>query len=550
MNTTLLAAIVIIGALGFAGRVPSKIASWVVVVLTILGIFQSPDVMTRLMFIGAAISGPLLAYGLRVVVGLTIRPLVHCFNFKSDAHRSLFNVVPGDPDDVAAAEQVEGHAASLVATGFVRRGRIGLRVGKHTVVNEFLDRGDGREWAILTATIPSGVQPVILHASCEFANGETLAVNNYPYVDPNPPSPGNETIRLPSLSDANDLVRACLTLAARSSHEPVVRTPLTTDLADRARDRVMRRYETERQVGWVRYDATLDVYRPTLRNAYRTFWRSLPPLTLIVDREDRARERELLAEMKLTPAPRSDTTPGAPVSTEPEPTRKQFVTNLAAAVALTAVIVFMPDLPDLLFGRPARRVVPAINVTADFAVPDSFSGAVRTLEQWLGRPSHQLMGTRDDEPTPTPGVAISMRSDSADAYVAAAHGAFLSRGFYLFRTGERATSGLETDAIALYPTRDAYVVMRAMETNASNHGMSTEDVIAWFRREEARYPIRFEAIAFDYVGGRLLGEVPDETAFARRFIRFCPDIQGEGPVSARSLGKDFKRTREIYCWWD
>ena len=550
MSAMLIAAIVFVGAFGFAGKVPSKIATWIVVVLTVLGIFQSPDIITRLMFVGAAMAGPILLYLLRIVLGLTVVPLKHYLTFKQDAHRALFNVVPGDADDRAASEQIEGHATSLVASGFVRRGRVGLRAGKATVVNEFLDRGDGREWAILTATIPAKLQPVILHSSCEFANGETLAVNNYPFVDPNPPSPGNETIRLPSISDANDIVRACLTLAARSSHEPVVRTPLTTDLAVRARERTERRYEAERRAGWLRYDAALDVYRPTLRNAYRTYWRSLPPLNGIVDRQDRAFERELLAEMKVTPAARGGTTTGAPTTPAPEQTARQFVGNLAAAVGLTAVVVLMPDLPDLLFGRSAPRVAPAINVTADFAVPDSFAAAVQTLEQWLGRPSHQLVGTRDDEPTPTPGVAISMRADSADAYVSAAHGAFLSRGFYLFRTGERATSGLETDAIALYPTRDAYEVMRAMETNASNHGMSTEDVIAWFRREEGRYPIRFEAIAFDYVGGRLLGDVPDETSFARRFIRFCPDIQAEGPVSARSLGKDFKRTREVYCWWD
>ena len=44
--------------------------------------------------------------------------------------------------------------------------------------------------------------------------------------------------------------------------------------------------------------------------------------------------------------------------------------------------------------------------------------------------------------------------------------------------------------------------------------------------------------------------VPDEKDFAKRFLKFCPDLQAEGPVSARRLGQDFKRTREVYCWWD
>jgi hypothetical protein len=279
------------------------------------------------------------------------------------------------------------------------------------------------------------------------------------------------------------------------------------------------------------------------------YWRSLPPLNGIEDRADRARERQLLAAMKMSPAARTDSIPGVPVNAEPEPTTKQYVTNLAMAAGLTAIIVFMPDLPDLLFGR-TERARPAVTVPADFAVPDSFSLATQALARLVGQPSHQLMGNRDDEPTPTSGVAISMRSDSADAYVAAAQDAFLAKGFYLFRTGERKSSGLETDALALYPTRDPYEVMRAMETNGTNSGLSTDDVIAWFRREEARYPIRFGAIAYDYVGGRLLGDVPDEADFGRRFIRFCPDIQAEGMVTGRSVGRDFKRTREIYCWWD
>jgi hypothetical protein len=124
------------------------------------------------------------------------------------------------------------------------------------------------------------------------------------------------------------------------------------------------------------------------------------------------------------------------------------------------------------------------------------------------------------------------------------------RGFYLFRTGERETSGLETDALALYPTRDPYEVMRVMETNGINHRLSTEDVIAWFRREEAKYPIQFGAIAYDYVGGHLMGLVPDATDFARRFITFCPDIRAESMISARQLGNEFRGTREVFCWWD
>ena len=45
MHGTLLALIVVIGALGFARRIPTNLASWIVVALTIVGIFTSADVV-------------------------------------------------------------------------------------------------------------------------------------------------------------------------------------------------------------------------------------------------------------------------------------------------------------------------------------------------------------------------------------------------------------------------------------------------------------------------------------------------------------------------
>jgi hypothetical protein len=551
MQTTLLALIVLIGTLGFVKRIPYHVASWSVVALVVFGIFTSPDHATRLMYVFAALLGPLLAYPLSVLFSMTIGPLMHYFSWRLDAHRSAFKVLPGDELYAAAGAQADEHVASLTASGFVSRGRVGLRVKKFTVVNEVLDHGDGREWVVLSSTLPTTVQPFIMHCSVSFADGHTLVVSTYPFVDPNPPVEGFEAVRLPSIADPNDLVRACLTLAARSTYGPVVRQPMDTDVVTLAHERSKRRLDAEVRAGFAKYDAANDVYRPTLLGAYRMFWVSLPPMKWIIDRRDRARERELLDEMKLKPARGTGAETGETGSAAPQASRKQRLKWLVEAAALIAVIIFLPDVVDAI--NPSSRpvvVVPYVDVPNGFMVPESFPDAVHALEQLVGRPSHQLMGTRDDNPAPTPGVAISMGRDTADAYVARAQQLFLAKGFYLFRTGERATSGLETEALALYPTSDPYVVMRAMETNGWNHGLSTEDVIAWFRREEQVYPVRFGAIGFDYVGGYFHGELPDDAEFARRFIKFCPDIQSEGPVSARSLGRDFNRTREIFCWWD
>jgi hypothetical protein len=91
---------------------------------------------------------------LSVLFALTVGPLLQYFRFEFDAHRSLFEVSPGDELHTAAGEQAGQHAAALVSSGFVSRGRVGLRVKQFTVVSELLDRGDGRESVILSATIP------------------------------------------------------------------------------------------------------------------------------------------------------------------------------------------------------------------------------------------------------------------------------------------------------------------------------------------------------------------------------------------------------------
>ena len=296
-----------------------------------------------------------------------------------------------------------------------------------------------------------------------------------------------------------------------------------------------------------RYDAAADVYRPTVKGAYRQFWVSLPPLTWIIDRRERARERELLAAAGLTTAPRTDI-PG--VKTE-KATWKTWAEAAAIIVFLIALGVYGPEVLAEMSFDSARRPLPRVDVPENLAVPDAFPDAVRLLEQVVGRPSHQLSGTVDDSPALTRGVAISMRMDSADAFVAKAQDAFLAKGFFLFRTGER-FSGLDTDGLALWPSPDPYEIMKAMDTNGANHGLLVDDVIAWFRNEEPEYTFRFGAIGFDYVGGHIPGGLRDAKGFAGRFMKFCPDLQYSSgtTVTVNMLARDLESTSEFYCWWD
>ena len=541
MQNIFLVAIVVLGALGFAKRIAAKTATWLVIALTVLGIFITPDIPTRIAFVIAALLGPVVPYALAVLWALTVRPLFHYLRFRVDAHRTLFLVTPDDPRYAEASRQLDEQVREAVSLGFVSHGRIGLTVGRLTAVNEYLERDGGRQWVIVNATLGGAPVPVTIHCSSMLSSGEFLVVSNTGYVEPNPPTRGFVYWRLPGIRRIADLVRASDHIAGKSG--PVIPMPLDTDLLTRAKTRTRLRLEAERERGLQRYDAANDTYRPTLSGAYRHFWVSLPPLNWIIDRRERARERELLREMGLTAS-------STAAAGTPEPTRRHYWEAAGAVVVIMLLAVVVPELLSAVDSSTARlRPIPRVDVPANLSVPNSFPDAVRTLEQLVGQPSHQLSGTRDDEPAPTRGVAISMRMDSAEAFVAAAQEAFYSSGFYLFRTGER-YSGLDTDGLALYPSTDPYEIMRAMDTNGANHGYLVEDVIQWFRREEARYPVRFTAIVFHYAAGRLLGDFPDGADYARRFIRFCPDIMAEGSVTVRQLAKDFQKSREVFCWWD
>jgi hypothetical protein len=542
MHFILLVAIAVLGVLAVLKKVSSNVAAWVIVALTLIGVLTSPDTGSRLVFVLTALLGPLVAYPATLLWGLTVLPVLHFLRFRTDSHRAQAELTPDDPRHDEVLLKLAGPIREAESLGFHNSGFV-IHEGKMTLVNAFLERDDGSVRMFVTTVLSHPQFPTILHCGVELSTGETLVVTNLPHVDPSPSVPGYINLRLPGVSSVSDLVRLTEFVAARSGS--IVPVAKDADLVTRSKSRTKARFEAERKAGYWQYDATADVYRPTIKGAYRQFWVSMPPLSWIIDRRERARERELLAAAGITTTPRSDI---PRVETE-KATWKTWAEAAGIVLFLIGLGVWGPELLAEMSFDSVRRPLPRVDVPENLTVPDAFPDAVRLLEQVVGQPSHQLSGTVDDFPAPTRGVAISMRMDSADAFVAKAQDAFLAKGFYLFRTGER-FSGLDTDGLALWPSPDPYEIMKAMDTNGANHGLLVDDVIAWFRNEEPEYTFRFGAIAFDYVGGRLLGGLHDTKGFAFRFYKFCPDLAQSSDFTIRILTRELESSREFYCWWD
>jgi hypothetical protein len=300
MHALLLAAIVVIAFLSPVTGSPRNAATWIVTGLMLVGIFTSPGWEMRLAFAVVTLLVPVIGMLPRVSWALTVEPLLFYFRHRFKAHRSFTALEPGDALSLTAAPQLEEHTRDAVALGFQRRGRTAMSLEDSIVVAELLDRDQGRLWLSIIVIIRENPEPVAVECWARLDSSETLTVVNSAKVSRSAPVPGFVQWRLPSLTRVGEIVYACERVAKR--HGAIIPVPLEKDLLTFVHSRTREHIEGQRQAGCYRYDASADVYRPTLKGAYRLYWMLLPPLTGFFDRRDRERERALLTELGMTPS--------------------------------------------------------------------------------------------------------------------------------------------------------------------------------------------------------------------------------------------------------
>src|SRR6185503_2231360 len=138
---------------------PSNVATWIVVTLTVLGVFTSPDMTSRVTFVTLALVLPFLPYPLALLWSLTIRPLLHYFRFRADAHRTSFEFTPDDARYEQVSAKLEEPIREALALGFRSHGLVGYENPSMTVVNEFLELDNGRVWLFATAVLSPSQLP-------------------------------------------------------------------------------------------------------------------------------------------------------------------------------------------------------------------------------------------------------------------------------------------------------------------------------------------------------------------------------------------------------
>jgi hypothetical protein len=452
---------------------------------------------------------------------------------------------PLTPQLVVAMRQnvarLEGTGFQVIADLFRPDGATRMRV----VVMDT----DGEDLALVV-----GIAPVqkpergtcTIEFVARFEADRSLTVQNAPIPGAFAPVPGRDVARFRAVRDPARLYRIFRALVARR-YGALRRAPADhrTDPAAFLAAAMARELRRQLDTGYLWLDATVDAYRPTWKGAWLMCWKLLQPFRDIHGWRSDRRASALLRELGLEG---EGDEPGFPAALPP-PSSVSHWNWLLVAVGLTLLIVH----PRFLGGPASRQLLaPArFRPPPAFEMPSDFAGAVRALESLAGAGATPLV-VQDSlgNPVRTDGVVVPVEAKRAEALIAAVQDRFVSRGFYLFRLAQQFGAAGRPDTMALYPSRDRYVILRLVGTNGANYGIGPDSIVAWLEALERQQPFVLTGIGFDWVGGRFTTPLEDPAGLARRFNAFCPDIVSQGTGSVEALAQELRRSGELYCWWD
>ncbi len=93
-------------------------------------------------------------------------------------------------------------------------------------------------------------------------------------------------------------------------------------------------------------------------------------------------------------------------------------------------------------------------------------------------------------------------------------------------------------------------ILRIAKSDAVNHGMQTEQLIARLQEWDKAFGIDVWHAETDTIEFELKGQPPDLEAFAEQIYAFCPDIVDQGEGSVDALAEGIAASRAVFLWWD
>jgi hypothetical protein len=154
--------------------------------------------------------------------------------------------------------------------------------------------------AMVTAIVGEGIvrlQALYVEFSTRFDSGEEFNTHNAPELLPFPPAPMAVRTQVPSLTDPQELYRLHSFVMSKFSlagkkvlYEPGQAMEYLVRFA------FLESYNRQVKRGWFYYDQENDLYRPTLRGAYRITWGLMQPFKALRKMALNRRAKSILKE--------------------------------------------------------------------------------------------------------------------------------------------------------------------------------------------------------------------------------------------------------------
>ncbi len=164
----------------------------------------------------------------------------------------------------------------------------------------------------------------------------------------------------------------------------------------------------------------------------------------------------------------------------------------------------------------------------------------------VGKPA-KAVTNKDDHPF-AGCVTFQVPTEMADKILKEQHETFLKRGCYLLKSNRGYTTGKDT--LTLLPTTNRADVLAAYQTNGTNCGVYTSDVIHWLDELEKTQPFVMTGAGFDWCEGAFTKPLMDSKQLAKKMYDFCPDIVSQGTETVSRLALELKKKQRFFFWWD
>jgi hypothetical protein len=123
---------------------------------------------------------------------------------------------------------------------------------------------------------------------------------------------------------------------------------------------------------------------------------------------------------------------------------------------------------------------------------------------------------------------------------------FIAQGKYIF-ISDLAYNGYK---VAVVNNPDPYAIMKYAGTNGLNYDITTEDIIAKYKKWDSEFGIRIIGIGPDFCECQIVNTDIDYPKLAEEVYEFCSDVVEQGTETVEKLAEEMEASETIYLWWD